>query len=52
MKTLARFKTLADAQRALYKNDYSKAIKPGKKGWRNARYEISLICHPDLLEKK
>lgn len=38
-----RFKTLKDAQAALKTNDFSKALKRGKKGWRNARYEIGFM---------
>jgi len=38
-----RFKKLADAKHALETGDYSKAEKVGKKGWRNAKYELVLI---------
>ena len=38
-----RFKKLKDAQEALKSRDYSKAEKPCKKGYRNARYEIAFV---------
>jgi len=40
---VARFKKFKDAEDALKTRDYSKSEKCGKKGWRNARYEIALI---------